>query len=90
MYPGNPNCDGNHCSSEQGQVRVLPYSGDGNLILCQACYHYEMAWRKDRNKELASWAAFKLPAWSNLKIYDHGNEHYDTERTQTVGSAATC
>lgn len=65
----NPNCDGSHCQSSVGQVRVLPYSRDGNLILCLHCYAYEIAWRRDRNKSLAKDCQFDLPKWEELAVY---------------------
>ncbi len=67
MKTHNNNCDGDHCRSETGDVRVLPYGGGGNLILCRACYEHEMAFRRERN--LAVWSPFELPAWDSLKVY---------------------
>lgn len=68
-YPGNNNCDGGHCISTQGQVRVLPIGGGGNLILCQACFNYEIAWRKD---QIRSGRDFDTPSWDSLEVYDNG------------------
>lgn len=65
----NPNCDGGHCKTSRGQVRVLPTGGDSNAILCFACYLNEIAFRKDRNRELAEENRFDLPAWLDLKVY---------------------
>lgn len=64
----NPNCDGSgpHAS---GTVRVLPYGGDGNLILCHSCYMREMQYRRERNRELGQDCKFKLPAWNDLRVY---------------------
>jgi len=67
MRARNNNCDGDHCRVETGEVRVLPYGGGGNLILCRACYEHEIRWRKERNREV--WSAFDLPAWESLRIY---------------------
>lgn len=69
MKAANPNCDGSHCSFSKSEVRVLPYGGGGNLILCHACYCYEMVFRRSRNKELSSAAAFDLPTWDSLEVY---------------------
>jgi hypothetical protein len=44
----NPNCDGDHCASEHGEVRVYPLGAGGNLILCQACWAHENRYRYDR------------------------------------------
>jgi hypothetical protein len=68
-YPGNPNCDGYKCGSKTGEVRLLPTGGSSNLILCRRCFDYEIAFRKDRNKELGKFAQFKLPAWEELEVY---------------------
>jgi hypothetical protein len=71
----NPNCDGGQCANEQGEVRRLPWSyldqaGSGAaLILCRACYEHEMAFRQERNRELAPEARFDLPAWEALEVY---------------------
>lgn len=67
----NPNCDGAgpHVVAE---VRVLPYDGDGNLILCRACFAREIAWRIGRNLELAPAARYDLPSWDSLEVYDNG------------------
>lgn len=65
----NPNCDGSGPHILNGQVRVLPTGGDSNAILCKLCYRREIAFRRDRNKELGKDAQFKLPAWEELKVY---------------------
>ena len=65
----NPNCDGGVCLRHNGEVRVLPSGGDSNLILCQACFFHEMNFRRERNKELGAAYQFKLPKWTELKIY---------------------
>lgn len=69
----NPNCDGDQCTLSIGQVRVLPIGGgDGNAILCKACYSHEMKFRRERNRELKrqnTGSSFDLPKWEDLKIY---------------------
>lgn len=67
----NNNCDGstsNRCLP-LGEVRVLPSGGNSNIILCFNCYRHEIAWRKERNKELSKDCQFKLPKWEDLKVY---------------------
>jgi hypothetical protein len=72
----NPNCDGGRCKATGGQVRVLPLgrpygrSGGGNAILCRDCFEYEIAWRKQRNEQLAPHAQYDLPSWSSLEVYE--------------------
>lgn len=65
----NYNCDGNRCQNANSQVRVLPLSGNSNLILCQDCFDHEIKYRKARNKELEKQNRFGLPVWDQLEIY---------------------
>lgn len=65
----NPNCDGDHCVSERGEVRVLPTGGDSNAILCRACFDHEISYRTERNLELDESCRFALPEWSHLTVY---------------------
>lgn len=68
----NPNCDGDHCTAPHGEVRVLPLGTSphhGNLILCQSCFDYEIAYRRDRNRDLSPDCRFDLPDWKTLKIH---------------------
>lgn len=67
----NQNCDGGVCLSSKGEVRVFPTGGGGNAILCKACYFHEIAYRKDRNKDLDKDNQFALPAWDSLKVYEN-------------------
>jgi hypothetical protein len=66
MKVHNNNCDGDHCNSSTGEVRLLPYGGGGNLILCRSCYDYEIAWRKDQIKRKRD---FETPEWESLEVY---------------------
>lgn len=65
----NPNCDGGHCRSETGEVRLLPLGGGANLILCRTCHEHELSYRRERNRELASNVRFDLPDWEDLEVY---------------------
>ncbi len=40
----NPRCDGDHCISTRGEVRVYP-AGDSNLHLCRNCFRHENDFR---------------------------------------------
>lgn len=67
----NPNCDGNHCLSETGEVRLLPLGArpdQGNLCVCHACYTWEIAYRTESNKRLGKEFQYKLPTWESLQI----------------------
>jgi hypothetical protein len=68
----NPNCDGDGPCHENQQVCVLPYSEDGNLIVCRSCYRAEMIYRRQRNFGLAKDLQFEIPSWDSLKIYEIG------------------
>ena len=65
----NNYCDGSRCQNPDGEVRVLPTGGGGNVILCRACFHHEINWRRDRNRDLSREAAFELPEWESLEVY---------------------
>lgn len=69
MRNTNPNCSNDKCHCNNGEVRILPTGGDSNAILCRDCFDYEMAWRRDRNKDLSEDCKFKLPMWSELGVY---------------------
>lgn len=67
----NPNCDGSG-PCHPGQVRVLPTGSQphhGNMIICRACFNREIAFRKERNRELSKDCQFRLPTWETLKVY---------------------
>ncbi len=64
----NPNCSGSHCLSETGEVREIRFP-NGNLILCHACFDHEIAWRRERNRELATYARYFLPTWQDSSVY---------------------
>lgn len=63
-FLGNPNCDGAHCTSSNGEVRKLP-TGNGNVILCKACFAHEIQFRK-RNTTVFDWAARSV-TWQQLE-----------------------
>lgn len=64
-------CDHNH--NTQSEVRLLPYSDNGNMCVCFVHYLREMIYRIDRNKELCATCQYSLPEWDTLKVYK-GNE----------------
>ncbi len=51
----NNYCDGDHCRAETGEVRVLPYGGEGNLILCRASDVAASLRASDWNDEPGCW-----------------------------------
>jgi hypothetical protein len=78
----NPNCDGDHCTNEAGEVRVYPLGAGGNLILCQACWAHENRYRYDRafeyngskKPDIAGTEGEKLwpqENWYTAKVYEN-------------------
>jgi len=79
----NWNCDGSGPHTA-GEVRVLPTGGDSNAILCRSCFDREIAYRRERNRELSKDCAFKLPTWDSLKVYGETlEEQQERERCET-------
>ncbi len=71
-YPGNNNCDNDKCIHKHGPVRRLPTSKvphGGAVILCHHCFGIEMAFRRERNKELEKDCQFDIPNWTDLELY---------------------
>jgi hypothetical protein len=55
-----------------GEVRVMPSGGDSNLILCLSCWTRENQYRRNRNRELGTFAQYRIPSWESAKVYDGG------------------
>jgi hypothetical protein len=69
MKPHNNNCDGAHCTSEQGEVRVYPIGSGGNLILCHSCFAHENRYNFGRGAETKHPEWFPQVNWANAKPY---------------------
>jgi hypothetical protein len=65
----NPNCDGGHCRAPDGQVRVYPLGGGGNLILCMACAAHENRYRFERGRETGAPENFPQMNWHACEVY---------------------
>lgn len=68
----NPNCDNDKCWNDHDEVRLLPLGSEpnhGNLILCRACFNYEITYQRQRNRELGKDNQFNIPNWEDLKVY---------------------
>lgn len=50
MKTQNPECCGSHCIRTNGEVRVYPLGGGGNLFLCRQCWSHENSFRADQRK----------------------------------------
>ena len=48
------------------EMRYLPYSKDGNILVCHSSYLREITWRKEQIK---AGRPYDLPTWESLKIY---------------------
>lgn len=72
----NTMCDCNHCIQPDGEVRLLPTGGDGNMVVCYACYIHEAMSFLERAKEINEGflyikvGASSLPKWTSLKVYE--------------------
>jgi hypothetical protein len=55
----NPNCDGGHCTTAIGEVRVYPLGGGGNLILCHSCWAHENRYRFAKHWPQLNWHTAK-------------------------------
>lgn len=65
----NPNCDGSHCKSETGEVRVYPLGGGANAILCLACWAYENRYRYERGQETGRPNDWPQVNWNTAEVY---------------------
>lgn len=65
----NPNCDGSHCVSATGPVRLYPLGGSANLIVCIACCAHENRYRAERGRETGAPENWPVLQWASLKPY---------------------
>ena len=52
---------------ECNEMRFLPYSSDGNILVCYRSYCEEIRWRK---WQIEAGVPFDLPSWESLKVYN--------------------
>ena len=64
----NPNCDGNHCR-DNGEVRLYPLGGGGNLILCLSCFAHENKYRFNRGRETGEPHNWPQVNWAKAVVY---------------------
>jgi hypothetical protein len=48
------------------EMRLLPYSSDGNILVSRKSYEKEMEYRR---AEIKQGRPYELPSWESLKIY---------------------
>lgn len=65
----NPNCDGGRCKRADGEVRVYPIGGSGNLILCLDCWQHENRYNRDRGRETGAPENFPEHDWYTARVY---------------------
>ena len=65
----NPNCDGEHCTSPAGEVRLYPLGGGANLILCQACAAHENKYRYERGRATGQPNKWPQINWFQCEVY---------------------
>ena len=69
MKHKNYNCDGSHCTTSVGEVRVYPTGGGSNLILCQSCAAHENRYRYERGRDTGRPADFPQVNWFACAVY---------------------
>jgi hypothetical protein len=65
----NVNCCGDHCTNPQGEVRVYPLGGGGNLILCHSCWANENRYRYNRGVETKNPGNWPQLDWAKAETY---------------------
>jgi hypothetical protein len=65
----NWNCDGSHCTSSNGEVRIYPLGSGGNLILCHSCFAHENRYRAMRGRDTKRPEDFPHISWASAKRY---------------------
>jgi len=65
----NPNCDGGHCRTVIGPVKVYPLGAGGNLILCHACWAHENQHRHQRGRDTGRPEDWPQENWYSAKLY---------------------
>jgi hypothetical protein len=66
----NPNCDGDYCREETGQVRRYPLGGGAGVFLCQACWAHENRHRYERGKETGNPQDWPQLNWFDAEILE--------------------
>jgi len=69
MKTKNNNCDGEHCTSATGEVRLYPLGGGGNLILCRSCAAQENRYRYERGRDTGQPNNWPQVNWYECTVY---------------------
>jgi hypothetical protein len=86
MKTKNWNCDGGHCVFADGEVRVYPLGGDGNLILCLACFAHEnrarrlkgVHYKRPEDWPQVDWSTAERYPKPSISIVGEGFDHFVT------------
>lgn len=62
-------CDKDKCTDPNGEVRVYPIGGGGNMILCHACWTDENRYRFNRGKETKQPENWPQLDWAKAEVY---------------------
>ena len=65
----NNYCDGSHCASDTGEVKLYPTGGGGNMILCHACWAHENRYRHIRGVEAKQPENWPQVDWAKAETY---------------------
>jgi hypothetical protein len=65
----NPMCDGGNCRAPEGEVRLYPLGGGGNLILCHACWASENRYRYLKGVEYGRPEDWPQLDWAKAVVY---------------------
>lgn len=59
------------------EIRALPYGAPdqgGNILVGRQSYEQEIAFRRERNRQLGDSERFDLPTWESLRVYWRAGE----------------
>jgi hypothetical protein len=64
----NPNCDGDQCVIETGEVRRYALGDNANAILCAFCWMHENRYRYTRGLETGRPAEWPQEDWTKAPV----------------------
>jgi hypothetical protein len=69
----NPNCDGEHCTSETGEVRFLPYAGGGKKVSHQEFLNFIFSQPREREINMGQNMAYPDDCGCMMVHYGRAN-----------------
>jgi hypothetical protein len=70
MSVKNWNCDNDKCRYPDGEVRLYPIGGGGNMILCRTCWAWENQYRHYRGIETKRPIDWPELDWRCAEVWD--------------------